>query len=287
MAATLNGLFLLPKIGFHLATGYFFVIGALCRNPQNSKFFGFAYLPRETAFRVKIVRESGSYKYLTSVGDALNLDCRTSFNEWEVESRKTWRKLASTAEVVLDVGAYTGIYALEACSANPRTKVMAFEPNPHMRARLNTNLKINDFGIESLEYGLGSEISQLDLYLPFGETTSIATMIPVNDGEKIQVAVKTLDSLALQRLDLMKIDCEGFELEILKGGREAINLHRPSILMEALSNGEYQAQSDFLSNLGFVDLFPEGIGRRFGDERNHLWVHGTNLEKARRILLAR
>jgi FkbM family methyltransferase len=156
-----------------------------------------------------------------------------------------------------------------------------------MRARLNTNLEINDFDIESLEYGLGSEISMLDLYLPFGETTSIATMIPVNNGEKIQVAVNTLDSLALQRLDLMKIDCEGFELEILKGGKETINLHRPSILMEALSIGEYQAQSEFLINLGFIDLFPDGIGRRFVDDRNHLWVHSTNLEMARGALLTR
>ncbi len=163
LAATLNGLFRVPKIGFSLATGYFFAIGALCRNPQNSKFFGFAYLPRETAFRVKIAQEGGSYKYLTSVGDALNLDCRTLFNEWEVESRKAWRKLASKADVVLDIGAYTGIYALEACSVNSKAKVMAFEPNPYMRARLNTNLEINDFDIESLEYGLGSEISMLDL----------------------------------------------------------------------------------------------------------------------------
>ncbi len=112
-------------------------------------------------------------------------------------------------------------------------------------------------------------------------------MIPVNNGEKIQVAVNTLDSLALQRLDLMKIDCEGFELEILKGGRETINLHRPSILMEALSFGEYQAQSEFLINLGFIDLFPDGIGRRFGDDRNHLWVHSTNLKMARGALLTR
>ena len=285
LAAILNRLFLVPYIGFYFATGYFFAIGALCRNPLNSKFFGLAYLPKETAFQVKIIQERGSYLYSTSVGDALNLDCRTSFNEWEVDSRKTWRNLAGTARLVLDIGAYTGIYALEACSVNSEAKVMAFEPNPYMRARLNMNLKINDFHIDSLEYGLGSEISQLNLYLPFGETTSIATMIPVGQSEKIQVSVKTLDSLALQGLDLMKIDCEGFELEILKGGRETIKRYLPTILMEALSHGEYESQSEFLGNLGFVDLFPEGIGQRFGDDRNHLWVHNSNLEKVRGALL--
>jgi FkbM family methyltransferase len=285
LAAILNRLFFVPYFGFYFATGYFFVIGALCRNPLNSKFFGLAYLPKETAFHVKIVQERGSYLYSTSVGDALNLDCRTSFNEWEVESRKIWRNLAGTAQLIFDIGAYTGIYALEACSVNSEAKVMAFEPNPYMRTRLNVNLKVNNFHIDSLEYGLGSEISELNLYLPFGETTSIATMIPVGQSEKIRVAVKTLDSLALQDLDLMKIDCEGFELEILKGGREAINRHRPTILMEALSQGEYEAQSEFLGDLGFIDLFPEGIGQRFGDDRNHLWVHNSNLEKVRGLLL--
>ena len=128
----------------------------------------------------------------------------------------------------------------------------------------------NNFKIESFGLGLGSEACEVDLFLPFGETTSIATMIPVGESERIKVEVAPLDSLSLEDVSLMKIDCEGFEVEILKGGLETIRRSRPAILIEALTIEEYSRQEEFLTGLDFVDMFPDGIGKKFGDDRNHL-----------------
>jgi hypothetical protein len=145
LSRCLTKIFLVPYMGSRFATAYFSFVGKLCRDPLNPRFYGLAYLPGECRFRMKIYRGINPYSYLTSPGDALNLDSRTSFNEWEVESRNLWRILARTSKLCLDVGAYSGVYSMEACSVNSDLKVMAFEPNPYMRVRLDSNIAINNF----------------------------------------------------------------------------------------------------------------------------------------------
>lgn len=46
------------------------------------------------------------------------------------------------------------------------------------------------------------------------------------------VPIETIDSLGLERLDLIKVDAQGFEEKVLRGAREAIKRHLPDIYME-------------------------------------------------------
>lgn len=46
------------------------------------------------------------------------------------------------------------------------------------------------------------------------------------------VPIETIDSLGLERLDLIKIDAQGFEAKVLKGGIKTIQKHLPDIYME-------------------------------------------------------
>jgi len=51
-----------------------------------------------------------------------------------------------------------------------------------------------------------------------------------DDVEKVQV--KTLDSFNIHEVDLIKIDCEGYELAVIRGAEETILLNKPTIIVE-------------------------------------------------------
>ena len=61
---------------------------------------------------------------------------------WEVGSLTAFSRLAARSRLVLDVGAYSGIYSLIACVDGPGA-VIAFEPNPEVRPLLASNLAAN------------------------------------------------------------------------------------------------------------------------------------------------
>jgi hypothetical protein len=61
---------------------------------------------------------------------------------WEVTSLRVLSELTRTAELFLDVGAYSGVYSLVACADGP-SAVIAFEPNPHMLPILLQNIEVN------------------------------------------------------------------------------------------------------------------------------------------------
>ena len=49
---------------------------------------------------------------------------------------------------------------------------------------------------------------------------------------KLDVPVATLDSFDLEAVDMIKIDCEGFELQVLKGAVETLKRWRPALIVE-------------------------------------------------------
>jgi methylase of polypeptide subunit release factors len=56
-----------------------------------------------------------------------------------------FHKLARKARVILDIGANTGFCSLVACAANPDCRVLAWEPVPHLCAKLRANIELNKF----------------------------------------------------------------------------------------------------------------------------------------------
>jgi len=88
-----------------------------------------------------------------------------------------------------------------------------------------------------------------------------ASLIPFSyfSGDKIEVEVDTLDNLFgdLQRLDFLKVDTEGNELQVFSGGRQIISRHKPHICFEvSLTFWAHLEQSvdklfNFLRDLGY------------------------------------
>lgn len=124
--------------------------------------------------------------------------------------------------VVIDAGAYIGDHTIAYAKAK---KVIAFEPNPEAFECLEYNLK--DFkNVELHNKGLSDKLGKISL-----------TNVPTNGGMTYAkkstkgIEVITIDSLNID-VDLIKIDCEGFELNILKGAEETIKRCSPVLVIE-------------------------------------------------------
>lgn len=125
-------------------------------------------------------------------------------------------------DVVLDAGAYPGDYTLYAArSIGPAGKVFALEPDPENRKILENHVKKSGFqNIEILPVGLWNTSTSLSL-----DSKGVASSLHPQDGNTV-IPVTTLDQLLpdlnLERIDVLKMDIEGAELQALEGARRAL-----------------------------------------------------------------
>lgn len=125
--------------------------------------------------------------------------------------------------VFVDVGANVGAYSVRAAAKG--MTVHSFEPNPETLPVLRRNAEINKVTLDINEVALGSTTGTVGFFSNGG--TSRVTMA----GDR-EVPVRTLDSFAYPRVDVLKVDVEGYELEVLKGARETLARCHPAIMIE-------------------------------------------------------
>lgn len=135
--------------------------------------------------------------------------------------------------VVVDAGANIGLVAVPAALAvQPRGGVVhAFEVQRMLCYALCGSAALND--LENLivrNQALGSTVGTLRASKPdYGQPQDFGLLSLVDQSapQPETVDVVTIDSLGLPRLDFLKIDVEGMEIEVLQGARTSINRHRP------------------------------------------------------------
>lgn len=238
---------------------------------------------------VTISHDSASYIYNSPEWDDLNEVCDDSLSGWEPESRRIFRRIARDVDCILDIGAYTGVYSIEAAISNPRARVIAVEPNSKVLPTLSLNIACNDLGkqIEIWNYPLSNRSERAHLHTTNGNWGNSMTSLRESGGleNKIEVETRTLDSHGESLAPgLVKIDVEGFEPEILLGAEKIFRVSRPIILMEALSVKELDAQIRILKVFNYS--YPKRIAKGNGDDRNYLWLptnRFNNLHKLRRL----
>lgn len=161
--------------------------------------------------------------------------------------------------IVFDVGANIGIFAV--AQARRGARVYAFEPNPEPRRRLVKTVQANglDQAITVLPYALSSEAGHGTLSIQDNYTPGAAiTVTPPSWNEPAAGAaidVTTLDDvagrLAVERIDLIKIDTEGAETAVLTGaGRSLRRVER--IVLEYHGSQDARTIETLLVEQGFV-----------------------------------
>jgi FkbM family methyltransferase len=207
--------------------------------------------------------------------DLRDENMRNMFLEWyETEEVALLRRMLRPGQIVLDVGANIGyLTAVAAEAVGPTGQVHSFEPAPPYFQRLRRLAELNGkIRIFPVNIAAGSEENRLWLSLSndrnIGWNTLVSDFMPPNQlQERIQVQVRPLDAYisetALEMVHFIKIDAEGFEFPVLRGLRQCLCHHRPSVLCEVVPTAYPLLQcslrdlQDFLKNVRYeaCDLY--------------------------------
>jgi FkbM family methyltransferase len=113
---------------------------------------------------------------------------------------------------IVDVGAGVGSFAVVAACRFPGCRVLAFEPDPLQHGLLRENAAANDADVESFCVAIGTKST----YLLSGEGAQTSTVVPSGSGSASVPGVRLGDFVRDDTVDLLKIDCEGAELDVLQ-----------------------------------------------------------------------
>jgi len=174
--------------------------------------------------KIYLVHSDG--KYIKSLNNIFNVDEIYLFNS-----------LVDTETVVLDVGANIGLTSI--FFTEIAKFVHSFEPSNTTFQFLIRNLE--EYGNDKYllhNFGLGSKNQTSELFYPSVDRASAfmtASIVPHSEYIKEMIAMKKLDSISrstISHFDFMKIDVEGYELEVLLGAHRTFKRVEPVVSME-------------------------------------------------------
>lgn len=149
-----------------------------------------------------------------------------------------------TIEVLFDVGANCGFYALSCCRRIETLRAFCFEPHPATFAKLNRNVAVNRLAdrVVPVQAAAGAQAGECILKVSeessMGVVAGSAVQLADTTGRlmpvtEVKVPLLTLDEFAAGRRtfpDLIKVDVEGFEVEVLKGATECLHYARYAVI---------------------------------------------------------
>jgi FkbM family methyltransferase len=164
--------------------------------------------------------------------------------------------------VFVDIGANVGVYSLYISSRTQgRARVMAFEPHPRSFVKLEFNCAINGFmNISCINAAVGPQEGEALLFADGGGNSGGASLrrdaVKPVVASKVAVVplAKALENRGVERIDLLKIDVEGFEDEALLPifGSAPQNLWPQHILLETACSRMWKSDvCGFLGQIGY------------------------------------
>ena len=159
---------------------------------------------------------------------------------------------------VVEAGANLGAHTLALAQAvGKRGTVYAFEPQRILFQALCANLALNSIvNVHARQEALGEQAGTINVpYMDYGTKNNFgglpltAGAMPGRAGEMVPVV--TLDSLELPRCEFLKVDVEGMELSVLKGGRQTLARFRPILYVENDREDNSPPLIEFLLGLGY------------------------------------
>jgi len=184
---------------------------------------------------------------------------------------------------VLDIGANIGVFTVEwARHMTAWGEVMAFEAQERVFYALAGNITVNNcFNARAIWAAVTSQCGMMRVPVPnylapasFGSlelrpkenNEEIGQPVDYREDRMDTVTALSIDSLTLARLDLMKVDVEGMEIEVLEGARRTIDALHPILVVENIK-----------SDLGELQKYLDRYGyRRFNLGLNTVAIHSAD-----------
>lgn len=160
--------------------------------------------------------------------------------DWSEPELRELDLFVRPGDCIIDVGANIGLYTLKAARlANSNGRVIAIEPGAEARRQLINNLALNSFeNVTVVGKALADEEGEATLHHVAlgGDPQAFSLIADTSTTAGETVATTTLDALAdelsLARMDLVKIDVEGFEASVLAGARKSLLRWKPAVIFE-------------------------------------------------------
>lgn len=169
--------------------------------------------------------------------------------------------------LLVDVGANGGQSAIAFAFMCPKSEILSFEPNPALWSDLNFVRRVLGKRFSYRKLGLGRSAATMRLHIPVVGNLPITTRasLSLEDAEEHRLRLKgelkreigmravDVDVVAFDELGLrpyaIKIDVEGFELDVLNGMHATIAACSPLLMLE--SNESDAACKEFLASYGY------------------------------------
>lgn len=176
----------------------------------------------------------------------------------------------------LDCGANIGVHTVEMSRyMQSWGAVIAIEAQERLYYALCGNIALSNlFNAAALWYAIGSEVGHIDVPRPnynksasFGSlelrrgprTEYIGQNISYASRDSVQIRMTTIDSICekLNRVDFIKLDIEGMEIEALKGARQILDKFHPILWIEWIKSDRSELQQ-FLDSFGYSSVEERG-----------------------------
>jgi FkbM family methyltransferase len=182
---------------------------------------------------------------------------------YELPTSRAIALLAGRSKVFLDIGSNIGIYAVYVGVRFPTVKVFAFEPVPSIFDKNVLFHRANGLSEQVLfKLALGDRDGTQTIFLPRLTSVEEEQTATLNEKswqahaekvEAIEIQCQTLDAFMVKNPPpagpcCVKIDVEGFEAAVLRGGNFFFKERRPWIICELLPREEFDPATRMLTN---------------------------------------
>jgi FkbM family methyltransferase len=240
----------------------------------------------------------GEYTALTRLftGQLMYVDTRdTSLaphllmgGEWEMEVTRLWRKTIRPDSVIFDVGANFGYFGIVAGASIKKQGVQLhmFEPNPDLQPLIEKTLSVNGLSTHTrlVKAAVGDKKGSTVIHRIkdlWGSSTAqslekLNTYSPIEAefDAHFKVPVVTIDDYCaenkIDKIDLMKIDVEGFENAVYDGMRKTIKASEDLVLFLEFTFDAYDKPAEFFKKISddfqyCYGMQPDGSLERLAD----------------------
>ncbi len=216
----------------------------------------------------QIIRRKGVF-YEVDLTEGIDLSLYVFGNFQDYVTRNRYFSIPADA-VIIDVGANIGSMTFKFAGMAPKGHVYAFEPTDYAYAKLIKNISLNPqfaFRITPVQRFLADQNRlkhEMKAYASWKVDGSTPNPHPLHGGAikpADSVPAVTLDHFCLengiQRVDLIKIDTDGYEYKVLSGARKTIKKYLPYVVFEiggyVLNEHqlEFEQFHDYFGNFGY------------------------------------
>lgn len=180
--------------------------------------------------------------------------------KYEIGMTKLIKRVVKRNSVICDVGAYIGYHTtLFSKLSDPQGKIFSFEPQPYHYKLLLKNIKLNKLeNVSPLKTAISNRTGFGKVYMPDANSPDSRIYRVERERERestSKIKLGTLDDLLKneKRVDLIKVDVQGWEERVIIGARKTI-LRNPKLVLiiEFWPKGLNEAGTDPLKFLSYI-----------------------------------